>query len=130
LISASFLILYIQMVHCISHKVFLASILWCRAKVQIIHRKIWPYLATNWMSKLNIINILLFFGYFLELRTTFGGLCLSLFFFPLWGAGTLVIGKIKNHFIFSFSIPLFGQFLPIKKANTLDFIYFWCSNYC
>jgi hypothetical protein len=40
LILASFLIFYIQMVHCISHKFFLVSILWCRVKVQIIHGKI------------------------------------------------------------------------------------------
>jgi hypothetical protein len=42
----------------------------------------------------------------------------SLSFFSFGGGGwggTSVIGKIKNHFIFSFSIPLFGEFLPIKK---------------
>jgi hypothetical protein len=50
----------------------------------------------------------------------------SLFCFPFfWGVGTPVIEMTKNHFIFSFSIPLFGEFLPIKKkANTLDFYFF------
>jgi hypothetical protein len=61
-------------------------------------------LATNWMSKLNIIDILPFFWLlFWSCEPHFGGLRLSLFFFSFfWGwAGTLVICKNKKplHFL-------------------------------